>query len=88
MERASWWQQFVDAAAFAERITNGRVHLGPATIYTILGRFETEGVIEEVGREGRRRIYVLTDKGRMMYENECMRMEACLNDAQKHGKRR
>lgn len=77
----------VDAAAFTERITNGRVHLGPATIYTILGRFETEGVIEEVRREGRRRIYALTDKGRIMYENECIRMEACLNDAKNYGKR-
>lgn len=71
----------VDAAAFAERITKGRVHLGPATIYTILGRFESEGVIQEIRREGRRRIYALTEKGRRMYEQECIRMEACLKDA-------
>ncbi len=71
----------VDAAAFTERITNGRVHLGPATIYTILGRFEAEGVIKEVRRDGRRRIYVLTDLGHEMYKAECARMESCLKDA-------
>lgn len=73
----------VEAAAFAEQITDGRVHLGAATIYTILGRFESEGVIQEVRREGRRRIYTLTDKGRQMYEKELLRMEACLADAEK-----
>lgn len=72
----------VDAAAFAEQITGGRVHLGPATIYTILGRFEAEGVIKEVRRDGRKRIYVLTDQGHAMYEAECTRMQSCLKDAQ------
>ncbi len=72
-----------DAAAFAKQLTGGRVHLGPATIYTILGRFETEGVIRETRREGRKRIYALTQKGREMYENECRRMKACLMDAGK-----
>ena len=73
----------VDAAAFTEQITNGRVRLGPATIYTILGRFEAEGVIREVRKEGRKRIYALTEKGRDMYHAECLRMESCLNDAKK-----
>ncbi|MDE7312271.1 MAG: helix-turn-helix transcriptional regulator [Eubacterium sp.] len=77
----------VEAAAFTERITGGRVHLGAATIYTILGRFESEGVIREIRREGRRRIYALTDKGRNMYEKERLRMEACLADAIKAEKR-
>lgn len=72
-----------DAASFTEQVTNGRVHLGPATIYTILGRFEAEGVIREIRRDGRKRIYTLTEKGHTMYRNECLRMEACLRDAQK-----
>lgn len=72
----------VDAAAFTEKVTNGRVHLGPATVYTILGRFEAEGIIQEVRRDGRKRIYVLTDQGYAMYQAECARMQSCLKDAQ------
>ena len=72
-----------EAAAFTERISNGRVRLGPASIYTILGRFEKEGVIKEIRRDGRSRIYTLTGKGKRMYENECRRMETCLRDAAK-----
>lgn len=77
----------VEAASFTEQITGSRVHLGAATIYTILGRFEAEGVIREIRREGRRRVYTLTDKGRNMYEKERSRMEACLADAKKADKR-
>ena len=30
----------IDAAAFIEQKTGGRLRLGPATLYTILGKFE------------------------------------------------
>ena len=30
----------IDAAAFIEEKTGGRLRLGPATLYTILGKFE------------------------------------------------
>lgn len=40
-----------------EDFTQGRVVLGPATLYTILGRFEEEEVIKETGTEGRKRFY-------------------------------
>lgn len=70
-----------DAAAFTDRLTEGRVHLGPATLYTILGRFEKECVIEEVRTEGRKRIYRLTKKGAAMYQGEQERLAICLKDA-------
>lgn len=70
-----------EAAVFVEKTTNGRVHLGPATLYTILGRFEEEGVLREVRTEGRKRFYMLTEKGRNMYTDEIARMELCLQNA-------
>ena len=73
----------VDAASFTERITNGRVHLGPATLYTILGRFVNEGILEEIRTDGRKHIYRLTDQGRIMYEGEIDRMSLCMNDAER-----
>ena len=36
-----------EIAAWAERCTEGRVRLGPGTLYTILGRFLEEGFIQE-----------------------------------------
>ena len=61
--------------------SNGRVRLGPATLYTILGRFEEEGILKEVRTEGRKRIYCITDKGIQMYRDEQKRLSQCLIDS-------
>lgn len=50
----------IDAAAFIERRTGGRVRIGPATLYTILAKFEREGYIRETAVEGRKRTYAIT----------------------------
>ena len=63
--------------------TGGRVHLGPGTLYTILGRFLDEGLITEIAVDGRKRTYRLTDKGREMYRLEVERLRRCLDDAEK-----
>ncbi len=64
-----------------EQLTKGRVKLGPATLYTILGRFEEEKVITPTRTEGRKRYYELTDKGRKMYQDELNRLQLCVADA-------
>lgn len=70
-----------EAAGKVERLTEGRVRLGPATLYTILGRFEEEQVITETHTEGRKRFYRLTDKGVKMYRDELERLKQCIADA-------
>lgn len=75
----------IDAADFIERKTKGRVQLGPATLYTILGKFEKEKLIQEISVEGRKRTYTLTPKGAVAYENEIKRLQACLADAETEG---
>lgn len=72
----------IDAAAFIEERTKGRVRIGPATLYTVLGKFEKEKYIREVQVEGRKRTYQITDKGRRAYEEELARLRQCVLDAE------
>ena len=74
-----------EAAAWVEERTGGRVRLGPATLYTVLGKFEKERLLREVLVEGRKRTYVLTEKGAEAYRCELMRLQACLRDAEAEG---
>ena len=73
----------IDAADWIERRTGGRVKLGPATLYTILGKFEKEKLIKETLVEGRKRSYRITDKGMAAYEAEQERLKKCVLDAEK-----
>ncbi|NBI09460.1 PadR family transcriptional regulator [Colidextribacter sp. OB.20] len=65
---------------FVDRKTKGRVRLGPGTLYTLLARFQDEGMIAETSVDGRKRTYKLTDKGRAAFEEELARLRACVND--------
>lgn len=72
-----------DAAARIEDHTAGRVVLGPATLYTILRKFEEVGYLREISVEGRKRTYALTGPGRAAYEAEVARLELCLADSRR-----
>lgn len=72
----------IDIAAYVDGKTRGRVQLGPATLYTILGKFEKEQYIEETAVTGRKRTYAITAKGREAYEEELNRLKACIADAE------
>lgn len=72
----------IDIADFIERRTRGRLQMGPATLYTILGKFEKEAYIEEISVVGRKRTYRITDAGRGAYEEELVRLKQCVADAE------
>lgn len=76
----------IDIAAFVEQRTGGRVQMGPATLYTILGKFEKEKYIRETQVSGRKRTYQITDKGNEAYEAELERLRQCLKDAEAYMK--
>ncbi len=61
-------------------MTNERVKIGSGTLYTLLEQFLEAGMIRETKVEGRRRSYILTNKGREMLEKECERIRAQLAD--------
>ena len=75
----------MEIAAFLERATNGRLRIGPATLYTVLSKFEEVQYIEEIAVEGRKRTYRITSRGTDAYNAELGRLTACLRDAEAIG---
>ncbi len=73
----------IDVAEFIRRRTGGELKIGPATLYTILGKFEKEKYIIQVSQEGRKRTYAITPKGSAAYDAEVLRLRRCLEDAVK-----
>ena len=69
-------------ADFVEQRTRGRLLIGPATLYTVLGKFEKEGYIQEIFVKGRMRTYEITEKGARAYEEESNRLKQCVLDAE------
>ena len=57
-------------------MTQNRVSVGSGTLYNLLEQFLSEGMIRETRVEGRRRSYILTDKGRQMLDKEYERIQA------------
>lgn len=72
----------IDIAEFIEKRTKGRLQMGPATLYTILGKFEKERYIRETAVEGRKRTYEITGKGFEAYRAELNRLKQCVHDAE------
>lgn len=71
----------IQVAEFIEERTAGRIQMGPATLYTILGKYEQEGYIQEIAVEGRKRTYEITQRGRQAYCEEVERLNRCVADA-------
>ena len=72
----------IEIAEFVEKKTGGRLRLGPGTLYTLLGKFQEERLIEEIRTEGRKRTYRITGKGRAVYLEELERLRACVRDGE------
>lgn len=72
-----------EIAAYIAALTGGRVVLGPATLYTILGKFQQEGWTEQTAQEGRRRTYAITAQGQAAFAAELARLRACVADAER-----
>lgn len=72
----------IDIADYIDIRTKGRLQIGPATLYTILGKFEKEGYIRQVSVQGRKRTYELTPKGTNAYRDELARLKQCVLDAE------
>lgn len=56
------------------QMTENRVKVGSGTLYNLLEQFLEEGFIRETKVEGRRRSYLLTDKGREQLQKEYKRI--------------
>ena len=70
----------VDIMEAVEKISNGRVSVGPGTLYNLLGKFEKENMIRETEVQGRKRNYIITDKGKEILIDEYKRLITMVND--------
>ena len=64
---------------YVEELTKGRLVLGTGTLYTMLGRLQTDGVIATVPADGRK-AYQLTAAGARLLLEETQRLGKQLAD--------
>ena len=62
------------------QMTADRVKIGPGTLYNLLDQFDESGMIRMTKAEGRRRSYILTEKGREALYTEQERMKKQMAD--------
>ncbi|MEG1778646.1 MAG: helix-turn-helix transcriptional regulator, partial [Oscillospiraceae bacterium] len=55
-------------------VTSGRVNLGAGTVYTILYKMENDGLILAMGEFDRRKVYKITELGRIVLNAEANRI--------------
>ena len=65
-------------------MTDGRVRIGPGTLYNLLEQFADAGMIRETGIEGRKRSYIFTDGGEELLRNEYQRLIQQIKDYDAH----
>ena len=70
----------VDIMEMVRQISEGRVRVGPGTLYAMLSRFEENNMIQKTAEEGRRKSYIITDTGRQMLKEEYERLKMMLRD--------
>lgn len=70
----------VDVMKKVSELTEGRVSIGPGTLYSLLDNFVKERVIEETKVENRRKSYIITSVGQSMLEKEYKRLVKLKND--------
>ncbi|HSM26390.1 MAG TPA: helix-turn-helix transcriptional regulator, partial [Anaerolineaceae bacterium] len=58
-----------------ESMSEHTVKIGPGTLYGAFSTLESEGLIKKAGEEERRKLYVLTTKGRDIIKEHLRRME-------------
>lgn len=61
-------------------MTGGRVNVGSGTLYNLLEQFQEAGMIRLTRAEGRRRSYILTNRGREVLAAERERIAKQLAD--------
>jgi len=66
-----------------DKQTNGRVKVGPGTLYTLISRFEKEDIVIKISSEEGKKTYRLTNKGRTILKEEFIRLNNLVKDGQR-----
>ena len=64
-----------------KELTQGRIILGAGTVYSSLGKLESDGLIKGVREEARRKIYVITPIGSDILREEFIRITELYKNA-------
>ena len=76
----------IEIMARVEEISRGRLKIGPGTLYTMLAKFEDNGLIALVspspGESGKRKSYEMTAKGAALLKQEYDRLKRQAEDGQ------
>lgn len=70
----------VDIMERVRELSNGRVLVGPGTLYAMLAKFEEKDIIRLTASEGRRKSYVITDAGKEELRKEYERLQTMVSD--------
>jgi DNA-binding PadR family transcriptional regulator len=63
-----------------EKVSAGRISMGPGTLYGVLTRMKKEGLILLAEDDGRRKVYRITAAGREALTREYARLKAMVAD--------
>ena len=63
-----------------KELSNGRLIMGPGTLYGVLSRMVKEGMIVLTGEEGRRKNYAITEAGKDALLAEYRRLQCMVAD--------
>lgn len=61
-------------------VSNGRINMGPGTLYGVLSRMQEDGLIELAESDGRRKVYNITPAGEEALRIEYQRLLAQIRD--------
>lgn len=75
----------VDIMEKVEKLSSGRVKVGPGTLYAMLSKFEESQIIRLTAEEGRRKSYIITEKGTRMLMKEYVRLQMMIEDGKAIG---
>lgn len=73
----------VDIMEKVEKLSAGRVKVGPGTLYAMLSKFEENKIIRRTAEEGRRKSYIITEFGMEMLLKEYERLKTMVEDGRK-----
>jgi len=68
---------------FIREETDGKVVIGPATMYTTLQKLQEYNLIEEVEGDDNKKVYIATEEGRRLLEENIQRRKKIVELAEK-----
>lgn len=66
---------------YIDWLTEGRVKVGPGTLYSLLSRFEDDGYIDMISEDDNKKTYLIKSLGQKVLDRERYRLEKLLDDA-------